>query len=563
MQLVLAANNTPPLWLPSGTDMKLVAPELALVATIALVLIVPLVVRRNSYTTAGIVLAGAVGTTLLAYFVTLPAVRFGGVAAVAPDSAPMLVVDNFSVFFKLFLMLFVVLVTGLWLLGSAEREKDAPEFFVLLLGSALGMGLMVSTLNLLMMVIAMELASLPSYAIAAFNKRSKVGAEAALKYVIFGAVTAATMLYGISLLYGYYGTLDLTRIATLMYTQETDLLVGVVGVGLFAMLVGVGFKISAVPFHFWCPDVFEGAKIEVTTWLSVASKAAGICLLLRIIHAFTHPVGVELSVNGPEDLPVLSGLAWGIGIVAVLTCTIGNLAAYHQTSVKRLLAYSSIAHAGYMLMAGAVLLSVDPGTANIAVSAVVAYVLIYLFMNLGAFGTVALVHWQTGSEKFDAFTNLGRRAPWLAVPMAICLFSLIGMPPLGGFIVKFWLLKALFEAGSTMTLLASKSLLYGLVIVAVLNTLLSLFYYLRIVREMFLVDDDRPPLEIPWPGVAMVNVCAVVLVLTGTLFVDPLRRNADSYAMYLYTPSVVQTAEAPKPPGEPVATAAREETTGQ
>jgi NADH-quinone oxidoreductase subunit N len=456
-------------------------------------------------------------------------------------------------------MLFLVLVTALWMLGSAEREKDAPEFFVLLLSSALGMVLMVSTLNLLMIVIAIELASLPSYAIAGFDKRSRVGAEASLKYVIFGAVTAAIMVYGVSLLYGFYGTMNVTEIATGMFSSEVG--TGLVpAVGLLAFFVGVAFKISAVPFHFWCPDVFEGAKIEVTTWLSVSSKAAGLCLLLRVVFTLANTAGVDqMTVE-----QTLGWLAWGIGIVAALTCTYANLVAYQQNNVKRLLAYSSIAHAGYMLMAGAVLMVLKPDpldptrpSAHAAISAVVAYALVYLFMNIGAFGTVAMVYQATGKETLDAYRGLWRRAPWLAVPMAICLFSLVGMPPLGGFMVKFWLLGALFEAGSN--LVSTKPLLYSLVIVAVLNTLLSLFYYLRIVREMFLNDDDQPAMSVPVGGLAIVNVCAAVLVVTGTFGAPLLQRRSNNYATDLFLESTdavsaeIELDTAPPEPTVPVA----------
>ena len=534
------------LWLPGGVEgehFRWMAPPLALVATIVLVLVVPLITHRAAHVSAAIALGGAVVTTLLTYFVTLPEVRLLGRAGITPaDASPMFVADNLSVFFTLFVMLFLVLVIGLWLIGSAEREKSAPEFFVLLLGSALGMILMVSTLNLLMMVIALELASLPSYAIVGFDKRSKLGAEAALKYVIFGAISAAIMIYGVSLVYGYYGSLDLPVIADALHAGHGGVLVAV---ALFAMLVGIGFKISAVPFHFWCPDVFEGAKIEVTTWLSVTSKVAGLCLLTRIVYTFANA-----EIGSAPNLEMLWPLAWGIGIVAAITCTIGNLAAYRQTSVKRMLAYSSIAHAGYMLMAAVVLSSVDIDQAHAAVSALVAYALIYLFMNLGAFGTVALVYWATGKETFDAFTGLGRRAPWLAVPMAVCLFSLVGMPPLGGFMVKFWLLKALFEAGSQPELVLIQPLLYSLVLVAVINTLISLFYYLRIIREMFLVDDDQPAIEVPMSGLAMVNACAIVLVLTGTVMSNLVLKRSDSYATNLYVqpPPPLQTVTAEPEP---------------
>jgi NADH-quinone oxidoreductase subunit N len=283
------------IWIPSAIDLRYFSPELALVATLAALLIVPIIAGRSSQTAAAVALIGAFATMLLSGMLLrskdLIASAHGGMSP--PGLPPMLLVDQFSVFFKLFLMIFLVLVTWLWLMGlwskSASDARDSivrtsgTEFFVLLITSALGMSLMVSTLNLLVMVIAIETASLPSYAIVASDKRSRLGAEASLKYVLFGAATAAIMVYGVSLLYGVFGTLDIPTIAARVSAGG----LGALSLLAFAaVLVGIGFKISAAPFHFWCPDVFEGAPIEVTTWLSVASKAAGLGLLLRIVSIF-------------------------------------------------------------------------------------------------------------------------------------------------------------------------------------------------------------------------------------------------------------------------------------
>ncbi len=531
-------------WFPSLDDLSRFSPELALVATIAAVLIAPLFIRRSGYTTAAIVLIGVLVACALNSAVAAR-VAAGGITGLSPErGATMLLTDNFAVFFKFFLMLFVALVTALWLIGPQQGRQDPPEFFTLLVGSALGMALMVSSLNLLMLLLAVEMASLPSYALAGFNKRSRPGAEGSLKYVVFGAVTSAIMLYGISLLYGYYGTLDVGELARIIAigkpaasgSGEYVVAAGgnlILAISLFGLMVGIGFKVSAVPFHFWCPDVFEGAEIEVTTWLSVASKAAGLGLLLRVVYTLAHPGGVALPPS--QIVHVLTPLAWGIGIIAAITCTFGNLAAFRQTNIKRLLAYSSIAHAGYMLMAGAILVHYTPGTPHLGLSAVVAYLFVYLFMNLGAFGVAALLGWQTGKHTLDAFTGLGRRAPWLAVPMAVCLFSLTGLPPLGGFVVKYWLLVALFDAGAAAQ--ATTTLLYLLIFVAVLNTLLSLFYYVRVVREMFLSDDGQPVVRAPFGGLALVNACAVILLLTGTLLIGLLKDRADGYATHMFRPA--------------------------
>lgn len=525
------------IWLPSKAEFGLFSPELALIATIVAVLVVPLVAGRGRRLTAGVALTGTLVTLVLTVWIAAPGVADAGRAGFAPpDDPPMLLADNFSVFFRLFLLLFLALVIGLWLIGLSakaakpEREQPvqpyAPEFFVLLLTSALGMALMVGTLHLLIIVIAIEMASLPSYAIVGSNKRSRIGAEASLKYVMFGAGTAAIMVYGVSLLYGSFGTLYVPDIASAMVEQG-----GAGGVlpwiGVFAVCVGIAFKISAVPFHFWCPDVFQGAPIEVTTWLSVASKAAGLGLLVRVVSAFSGAAGV-----GDPLIP----FAWGIGIVAALTCTVGNLAALRQVSVVRLLAYSSIAHAGYMMMVGAIFVAPpDPAVGHIAFAALIAYLFIYLIMNLGAFAVTAMVIWQTGSDHLSSFTGLGRRAPWLAIPMTACLFSLVGLPPLGGFAAKWWLLVALGEAAMTGP---EQAWLWMLVVVAVINTAISLYYYVMIVRQMFLAEDDtQPAFTPPLGGLVMVNACMVALLLFGTVLLHPLGQRSREFASNLFVPS--------------------------
>ena len=294
--------------------------------------------------------------------------------------------------------------------------------------------------------------------------------------------------------------------------------------------------------HFWCPDVFEGAPIEVTTWLSIASKAAGLGLLLRIVYAFS---------SMPALAAIMAPLTWAIGLLAAITCTVGNLAALRQDSVKRILAYSSIAHAGYMMMTAAILAGPHRGGASdspssTGIAAVIAYLFVYVTMNVGAFGATALVAWQTGTDHLSAFTGLGRRAPWLALPMAVCLFSLVGLPPLGGFAAKWFLLIALGKTAAT------QPWLWTLVIVAVVNTAISLYYYVRIVRQMYLTDDAQQPAFRPPPGgLAIVNACAIVLLLLGTLWFSPLGRRAELMSANLFNrPPVTQPFSPVSPAGE-------------
>jgi len=538
---VPAANT----WLPTGQELQLFGPELMLVGAIVAILIVPLFVGRRPYVAALLALLGALAGLYASQPVALQ-VAAHGLGALTPPGEPalppMLVADRFSVFFKLFLLVTLMAITWLWLIGAAAPKKVSGtfsgEFFVLLLASALGMMLMVGTLNLLVIVIAIEMASLPSYAIVATDKRSRLGAEASLKYVMLGAASAAIMVYGVSLLYGRFSTLDLPTIAAQIAGRPADA-DPVFWLGLLALGTGIAFKIAAVPLHWWCPDVFEGAPIEVTTWLSVASKAAALGLLLRIVDAFSASPALARAV-----VP----LSWSIGILAAVTCTVGNLAALRQESVKRILAYSSIAHAGYMLMAGAIFSAPSAtagASANAGMAALVAYLLVYVTMNVGAFGATALVAWQTGSDHLSSFTGLGRRAPWVALPMAVCLFSLVGLPPLGGFAAKWFLLVALGKSA------AVQPWLWGLVTVAVLNTALSLYYYVRIIRQMYLTEDPAlPPLSVPAGGLVMVNACAVILLLLGTLWFSPLGQRAAALAgSHFRSPVPTHAAASPSPRG--------------
>ena len=274
----------------------------------------------------------------------------------------------------------------------------------------------------------------------------------------------------------------------------------------------------------------------MTTWLSVVSKAAGLVLLTRLALVFCS------AVTGPQAMSVLSPLAWTIGIIATVTCTVGNFSAYRQTSVKRLLAFSSIAHAGYMLMAVAVFVHPDvPGT-HLGVTALLAYVVIYMFMNLGAFGITALVEWETGSDKLASFSGLMRRAPGLAIPMIICLVSLVGLPPFAGFIGKWWILVALGSLDSTLG--------WFLIVVLAVNTLISLYFYMRVVVQMTLRDEREPVLRAPVGGLVLVNVCAVALLVL-LFWAAPLKDMTDRFSQHLLRLPVAQvTFEAP--PATPV-----------
>jgi len=526
------ADITPWSNVPVGQHLFLFSPMIALVATMLAIVACPLVIGRGARTIAAVSVMGMIVAFVLALRVA-GAVSGGGVSGLSPQPAgAMLIADNLSIFYQIVLLIFLAGVTYLWWLGSSEKEENAPEFFILLLGSAVGMTLMASTSNLLMIVVAIEAASLPSYAIVGFDKTDRKGAEASLKYMIFGAVSLAIMLYGVSLIYGLVGSLSVADVAR--YTVD-QLSAGpnrlLLGMGLLCLLAGVAFKISAVPFHFWCPDAFEGAKIEVTTWLSVASKAAGLVLLARLVLTFCAAVEVPLAMH------VIEPLAWALGVMAAITCTIGNFAAYKQRSIKRLLAYSSIAHAGYMMMATAVFLHPRTADAYSGLTALLVYIVIYLFMNLGAFGVASLVFWDTGRDDLDAFSGLMRRAPFLAVPMIFCLMSLVGLPPLLGFWGKWWILLALGRMGGLLG--------WSLVIVASVNTFISLYFYLRVVVNMTLRDSGEPEVRSPLGGTALVGVCGAIL-LVMTFFPTPLWDASSRFSKALYQPvTTVRSADAP------------------
>ena len=385
----------------------------------------------------------------------------------------MIAVDPFAVFFKSLTAICAIFIF-LFSIFSNEVQttvKRMAEYYALLISMTLGMFLMAGATNLLMMVLAMELTSLSSYILAGYTKEALDSSEASLKYVVYGAVSSGVMLYGISILFGLSGTLSYTginRALMLSAPNYSALLIATIFI-----IIGFGFKISAVPFHFWTPDVYEGAPITITAFLSVASKAAGFAMMIR----FFKVIFIDTTVSALSSGAWISlyNFEWNkiLVILSVLTMTLGNLVAVWQDNLKRLLAYSSIAHAGYMLM-GIVLLS-DKG-----IAAVLIYFVMYLFMNLGAFYVVMLVANKTGSEDISSYRGLGYRSPIIAVAMAIFLISLTGLPPTAGFVGKFYLFAAVLDARWIW-----------LVVVGAVNTVISLYYYTRVLRYMFLRDPEN------------------------------------------------------------------------
>jgi NADH-quinone oxidoreductase subunit N len=489
------------------TDLLVFLPEVVLCVAIVLLLLIRLVTDRLHL--------GGLALTAVVAALAVNGYLWFDIPGVNGAFAGMLVSDSLTLFVRFVLLGAAALTIGLTLLTGIPDREDSGDFHVLLLGGTLGMLLMAASNHLLMAYIAVEMASLPSYALAGFLKGKRQGSEAALKYVVYGGGASGVMLYGISLVAGRFGTAYLPNLAQ-SYALAISAQAAAGGVdvilllGTLLILVGLGFKLSAVPFHFWCPDVFEGAAAEVAAFLSVASKAAAFALTGRLVLALAAPdvaAGVLPRYFGPP-----------LAFLAALTATFGNLAAYPQNNLKRLLAYSTIAHAGYMLM-GLATVSVE------GAQAVLFYLGTYVFMNLGAFAVVAFVRNRTGSEDLSAYRGLVYRAPGTVVLLAVFLLSLLGIPPLAGFVAKFLVFAAVFHAARDAAVGPTPwlgTVYYTLLVIGGLNTAFSAFYYLRVIKTAVLdkpldaVEGQEPaPLRMPAPASAYAGLLAAAVVALG------------------------------------------------
>ncbi|MCP4192941.1 MAG: NADH-quinone oxidoreductase subunit N [Planctomycetaceae bacterium] len=546
------------------------APELVLSATIMVMLLVR-ACRSGRFIPAAVLTFVGAG---LALFMALPSwLQEPGGGLVSHELfTGMLVLDPFTVYLRIFLLVFVLLFTVFTVLSRNPERDDATDFYCLVLGSTIGMCLMASANHLLMVFVAIEMASVPSYALAGQMKHKRKSSEAALKYSIYGAGAAGVMLYGISLVAGVLNTAHLPTIALKlmevlpsMSSEQTMVL----ALGGLMIMVGLAFKLSAVPFHFWCPDVFEGASAEVNAFLSVASKAAALALLVRVAIGVSVPSSgadvpaTEVTANSPAAIetasqttlvsdeadlepvasdqsdplaPVRNFIGLLVGVIAAVTCTFGNLAAYAQTNVKRLMAYSTIAHAGYMMLAIPAAIEaagVDATVSQQAIAALALYVAIYLLMNLGAFAVIAFLRNSLGSEEIADYAGLIRRSPIITVAFALLLFSLVGLPPLAGFFGKF----AIFAALANSWRVTGHSYLLWLLVIGGLNTAISLFYYLRVVKVMT-IDPERDggPVQVA-PVSFLAGTFVIVLtvpVMTLLLYIDTLNRWTQAAARQLF-----------------------------
>ncbi|GAB4492661.1 MAG: NADH-quinone oxidoreductase subunit N [Anaerolineae bacterium] len=403
-----------------------------------------------------------------------PALAWGG----------MLRFDWLAFVFKMFII-FASAITALFFMDVEQLGKRA-ESYLLLLAATIGMCLMVSASDLVMLFLAIETTSIPMYVLAGFMLDDKKSTEAGFKYLLFGAMTSGIFLYGLTLVYGFSGTTQLENMRS-YFLSLNPISVGV----LFLLVVGLGFKISLAPFHFWAPDTYEGAPTPVAGILSTASKAAGLAVLIRLfITAFP-----QVEANWQVILAVL----------AALSMTIGNLIALAQKNIKRLLAYSSIAHAGYALV------GVVSGT-QFGIEAVVYYLIAYVLTNLAAFGIVAAFGRVAGSDDLRAYNGMSRRSPYLALAMLVAFLSLAGMPPFGGFIAKVLVFAAAVQAGW-----------YWLVIIGIINSVVGVYYYLTVMKYVYLYrmegeNEEAHPIPVTRPYAIAIVVLTIGIILTGTVF---------------------------------------------
>ncbi len=469
-------------------DISLFIPETILLITFCVSILLNLVSKNEKF----VAYISIIGILFAIYYsfqtIKLKEIIFSG----------MYVVDGLSSFFKI-----IIGLTSIYIfLFSFQRDElkkiqnRLGEYYSLLVALTLGMFLMTGANNLIMMYLSIELSSITSYILSGVIKEEERGSEAALKYILYGAISSGVMLYGISIIYGLTQSLNANAIQYLLFQNGANSIALMIAT--IFVIVGFGYKISAVPFHFWTPDVYEGSPITITALLSVASKGAGFAMMIRFfteIFSFQEK-GIYFNLVQQFDWQMI------LGFISVLTMTVGNMIAIWQTNMKRLLAYSSIAHAGYMLM-GLVVLS------NEGIVAIMIYFTIYLFMNLGAFYIVMIIAQKIRSENIEDYKGLAYRSSFVSVILTILLISLTGLPPTAGFIGKLYLFSSLLNAKW-----------FVLAIIGALNSVVSLFYYMKVVRNMFLkqVEGESSIIQFLFEEKFYMISFAVIVVLFGIYF---------------------------------------------
>lgn len=477
-------------------DLSYFIPEILLTGILLLVIVFDLFQKAGASIRAGYLALGGLALVSIALFgqdVSSPMGIFSN----------MLAVDGFGRFLKIVVTLGAMLVIWMSFNSNELKNRKVGEYYILILILVLGMYFLVSATHLLSIYIALEMVSIMSYLLSGYLKEQMRSNEASIKYVVFGAFSSGILLYGFSLLYGLTGSADIYEIqaALAMGTASPALLLLI----LVLVLVGFGYKIAAVPFHFWTPDVYEGAPAPITAFLSVSPKAAGFAIIIRFFN-------VAFSSSGNpnmESWAALENINWQllIGVISVLSMSIGNLIALQQSNIKRMLAYSSIAHAGYMLLG--VVVADQTG-----VAAILYYSAVYMFMNLGAFFVAIHVKNAFGTEDIEDYKALGYKAPVLGVIMAIFMFSLTGLPPTGGFVAKFYLFRSLIEYGDNY---------FWLALIGLINGVISLYYYMRVVKAMYFGKMEIPKTVHNAPvNVTILLVILAFPLLFGWMLGDPL-----------------------------------------
>ncbi len=468
---------------PQGADYIRILPEIVLsIFGMAIMLLDPLMdERRSQKTLGGIALVGALAALVASFCqAQYPGLGFSN----------MVQVDAFSVFFHVL----VAAVTAVVILTSFEymavQEIRAGEYYGLVLFGAVGMSLMSSAVELVLIFIALEISSISTYILAGFRRRAAISSESSVKYFLLGSFATAFFLYGVALMFGATGSTSIRVIADALRSGPVPVL-AYLGIGL--MFVGLGFKVAAAPFHVWAPDVYEGAPSPVVGFMSTAPKAAVFAVLLRVLF----------EVNAP-------GRTWLIWVVAALSMTLGNVGALVQNNIKRLLAYSSIAHAGYLLVAFAAL-------PENGIPAAMFYTASYAAMNVGALAVIS--HFGAAGERYvtlEDYSGLGKRSPLLAATLTIFLLSLIGIPVTGGFFAKFYVFSAALQAN-----------LVGLVIIGVLNSAIAAYYYLRIIVVMYMRE---PRVEAPVTPIPAALGVALAVSVAATIYMGVLPGRILEYA---------------------------------
>ncbi len=462
-------------------NLELLVPELFLFVWALLVLMIDLFSSKRSaevpayFSMAGLVITGF----LMVIFQHGGGALWNGI----------FVADHFAFFFKIIFLgaAFFAVGSSFGVVGRMSHHRG--EYFSLLLLSTVGMMFLASAKELITLYIGLELTTIPLFVLAAYIKTSRSSAEAGLKYMIIGAASSAVLLYGLSIIYGLTGTTSIYQVTINLSIHW--LAYGDVGpaftVAMMMIIAGLVFKLAIVPFHMWAPDVYEGAPIPITAFLSVASKAAGVVAFARIFMGMF--IAFSSNIMAPRD--------WGsiVALLAAITMVVGNITAIRQTNIKRLLAYSSIAQAGY-IMVGVVAAN------TLGIASISFYLFAYLFANMGAFAIVAIFADRTGSEQISDYAGFAKSSPVLAAAFSVFLLSLAGIPPLAGFLAKYYVFAAAIQAGYTW-----------LVILAVLTTVIALYYYANVIRLMYLTPDTNPHHIIPSFPAGMV----VILTVAGVI----------------------------------------------